>query len=52
MTGAGVVWQQASNGVLQGGKGRAGEGVLNRSVVQTNLLLEPEEHNEETSVLV
>lgn len=44
MTGAGVIWQHASHSVLQCGKGRAGEGGLNLSMVQTNLLLEPEEH--------
>lgn len=44
MTSTGVVRQQPSNSVLQRGKGRAGERGLNRSVVQTNLLLEPEEH--------
>lgn len=51
MTSTGVVRQQASNSVLQRGKGRAGEGGLDRSVVQTDLLLEPEEHQDDKSML-
>lgn len=43
MTSAGVVRQQASDGVLQRGEGRAGERALNRRVVQTDPLLKPEE---------
>lgn len=46
MTCTGVIRQQASDGVLQRGKGWAGEGGVDCSVVQTDLLLEPEQHNE------